>query len=225
MLSFAQKPIMGDMGVTFGINGLSTVNLTTNFGSGSTLLLRYYLHDDLAVRGRINFNINSFTTEQSDTSGNSSKDVTKNNAFSLNIGLQKDFGTSLKHLEPYITGELVIGSGKGGIQENTDVFKFGGTTTTTVMKVDPGNTFSFGLQSNAGVNYFFTDHFSVGAEFGYGLLFSSTGSGTTSTSTTITTSTGSTTSTESESTPKSHSFGIGGLGGQGLIMVSYFFGS
>jgi len=221
---FAQKPVSGDMGVTFGINGLSTVNLTTNFGSGSTLLFRYYLKDDLAVRARLNLTINSATTEQSDTSGNSQKDVLKNNAFSLNLGVQKDFGTGLKHLEPYITAELVIGSGKSGIDENTTVTKKGNVTTTEVVKTDPGNTFSFGIQSNAGFNYFFTDHFAVGAEFGYGLAFTSTGSGKTTTTTTVTTSSSSTTTSSSESTPKYHTFGLGGLGGQGLIMVSYFFG-
>src|SRR5450432_2104892 len=62
------KPVEGDMGITVGFQGLSVVNFTSNFSNGSTVLFRYYLRNDLALRTRINLTLNSSTNNQTDTS-------------------------------------------------------------------------------------------------------------------------------------------------------------
>jgi hypothetical protein len=121
----------------------------------------------------------------------------------------------MKRIEPYITGEVVLGLGKNGIIETTSTtgtFSFVNTT-------DPGSTLTLGLLSHVGFNYFFTDHFAFGIEFGYGLMFTSTGDGTI---TTTTTESGIST-TFSEPTPSSHSFSLSGTGGEALVMISVFF--
>ena len=217
--AFAQKPVQGDMGFTFGINGLSTVNVTTNVGNMSTLLFRYYLQDDLALRGGLNVTLTNTKFDLiSDTSGNEEHDITKGHSVNLNVGVQKNFAQSMKRIEPYITGELTFGIGKLGIMENTSDL---GPDFTIKTEVNPGNTTSFGLISNVGFNYFFTDHLAFGAEFGYGLQFSSTGDGT---NTTTISQTGQPTQVTTTSTASTKSFSLSGTGGVGLITFSVFFG-
>ena len=215
--AMAQKPEEGDMGVTFGIEGLATVDVTSMFGGLSTVMFRYYLKDDLALRSRINVNWSQNTSEQSDTTGFSNKVVTKGHYVNINVGLQKDFG-NVKRLEPYVTGELSVTAAKTGISETTNIIS---PEYMVVTNVDPGGTFGVGLVSNVGFNYFPTERLSFGAELGYGLTFNFANEGTT----TVTTTVSGTTTVETSSTPKSHSFSLGGTGGLGVITISYFFGA
>ena len=215
--AIAQKPVAGDMGLTFGINGLSIINATSNFENMGTLLYRYYWKDDMAFRGRIDLSVNSDKFDFSDTLS-SEHDKTSNYAFNLNVGLQKSCGLKMKRIEPYITGELAFGLAKSGITDNTTEF---GSAFSSRKEVRPGATVSFGLLSHVGANYFFTDHLALGVEFGYGLDFSSTGDGTT---TETNTSEGQPPVITVTTTGTDKSFSIGGTGGEALIMFSVFFG-
>lgn len=215
--AFAQKPGAGDMAFTFGFNGLSTLNVSSNFGGMGTLLYRYYLADDIALRVRADLLLSTNKTDFSDTSGAGEHDITKSHTVNLRAGLQKNFGTSLKHLEPYIAADIMFGLGKLNVTDNTTDFD---ATNSTRVEVDPGNTATFGLIVSAGFHYFFTDHFGAGVEFGYGLQNSHTGEGTT----TITNTSGATSTTTTSHTATSGSFMIGGFGGEGLIMLTVAFG-
>lgn len=214
---FAQKPVAGDMGMTFGVTGLSAIGATTNFGDMGTLLYRYYIQDDLALRGRLNVYLNQNKTEFSDTTGFSETDITKENQFTLDLGIQKNFG-SLPRLEPYLSLGLRVGTGKFGIIENTTV---NGNGSINLFEVDPGGTLIFGLISNAGFHYMVADHLGIGAEFGYGLVFSRTGEGTTTT--TFTDETGNVT-VNTQTTGTASSYSLGGTGAEAIIMISVFFG-
>jgi hypothetical protein len=215
VVAFAQKPVEGDMSMTLGLTGLSALNVTTNFGNMSTLLYRYYLADDLALRVRANLTLNNFKTDFSDTTGAGEHDVTKGHFVGLNLGIQKNMGHS-KRLEPYIAGDLTVGFGKTGITDNTTDFS---DTISQEILTEPGNSTTVGVIANAGFNYYFTDHFAFGAEFGYGLLYTSTGEG----ETTFTSTTGNTTVTNTSHTGSSKSFGLSGTGGLGLIMITVAF--
>ena len=213
---FAQKPAEGDMGFSFGLQGLDFIGATTNFGEMSTLLYRYYLQDDLALRTRLNLTLDQSKEEFSDTSGFSTEDIVKSNNVELNIGLQKNWGLAMERIEPYATAEVVLGFGKTGISESTTVFD---EDNSVKIEVDPGSTFSFGIVSHAGFNYFFTDYLALGAEFGYGFVLSSTGEGTTTTTTEF----DGDEIVNTEETGTASSWTLGGRGGEVAILFSVFF--
>ena len=215
--AFAQKPGAGDLAFTFGFNGLSNIGVTSNFGDMGTLLFRYYLADDIALRVRADLLLSTNKTDFSDTSGAGEHDITKSHFINLRGGFQKNFGTSLKHLEPYIAADIMFGLGKLNSTDNTTDFD---PTNSVRVEVDPGNTVTFGLIVSAGFHYFFTDHFGAGVEFGYGIQNSHTGEGTT----TITNISGATSTTTTSHTATSGSFTLGGFGGEGLIMLTVAFG-
>ena len=149
--------------------------------------------------------------------GGGEHNVTKGHAVGLNIGVQKNMGMTMKRIEPYLAADLTFGIGKQNITDNTTTVS---DTVSHEILTEPGNTTTVGIIANAGFNYFFTDHFAFGAEFGYGLLYSSTGEG----GTTITDVTGNTTVTTKSSTGTSKSFSLSGTGGLGLIMFTIAFG-
>ncbi len=214
----AQKPVAGDMSFTLGLTGLSDVTVTSNFGDMGTLLYRYYITDEWAARARLDLLISNNKSDftAADTSGFGEHDITKSNMVNLHLGIQRNFGTSLKRLEPYMAAEIVFGTGKLNITDNTTDFDM---SNSVEIKNEPGSTTNIGLVVDAGFNYFFTDHFAVGAEFGYGIQHSSTGEGLVTTTTT----TGNVSTVTTSKSGTSSSFNLGGTGGTGLIMLTAAF--
>ena len=216
-MAFGQKPVAGDMSMTLGLSGLSTLNVSTNFGNLSTLMYRYYLTDELAVRVRANLTLTNFKTDFSDTLGGGEHDVTKGHTFGLNLGIQKNLGISMKRLEPYVAAELTVGFGKQNITDQLTNFN---DTLSHEVLIEPGNSTTFGIIAIGGFNYYFTEHFAFGAEFGWGLLHISTGEGTT----TITDVVNNKATVVTTHTGTSKSFSLSGTGGEGLIMFTIAFG-
>jgi hypothetical protein len=111
---------------------------------------------------------------------------TKNsNGFSvvLGAGLEKRRGNT--RIQGYYGGEVMFGM-IGGTSTTiddgrglSDTYTNGGAARTT--KVSNGSTIAFGLQGFMGVEWFFAPKVSVGAEYTWGLVFSSTGEQETST--------------------------------------------
>src|SRR6185295_8553630 len=176
--AFAQKPTASDMAFTFGLNGLSQIGVSSDFGGMGTLLFRYYLSDNMALRARLDLLISSDKFDQTDTSQVEEHDKTSSHMVTLHLGVQKNMGTDLKRIEPYIAPELVFALGKLNITDNTSITD---ENNSTQIKTEPGGTMSIGLVLNVGFNYWFTDHLALGAEFGYGLQVSHTGDATVTT--------------------------------------------
>lgn len=216
-MAFAQKPVAGDMAFTFGATGINTINVTSDFGDMGTLLFRYYLTDEWVARVRLDLLISNDKFDfASDTSGAGEHDITKNTMVSLHLGVQKNFGLTLKRLEPYLAADLVFGTGKLNQTDNTTDFDH--TNSFQVIN-EPGSTTNVGLVFDAGFNYFFADHFAIGAEFGYGIQYSSTGEGSVKTISTV----GNVTTTTTSKTGSFKSFALGGTGATGLIMFTVAF--
>lgn len=233
--AFAQKPVAGDKGFTFGVNGLGAfglggTNQTTASSSGTitpTLLFRYYLADDMAVRAGLNYGRSGKTTTNDLTSTAGTKTETKtggNGQFAITLGIQKSLGSSEK-LEPYVGADLLFGVGKvnGTLEQTTtvtDATKAGGTngdytkTTNTLASQT-----RIGILPAVGFNYYFSDKFAFGAEFNWGFVYNNTGTGSSKTETKVGTNTTTTTTSGGLSTKA----GTFGNYGSGLITVSVFF--
>lgn len=184
------KPVQGDLGVTLGINGLGTTNFNFNVGHTGTLLFRYYLSDDWALRAQLS--ITSSSTSQSYTDsvgpyGNGSySNSNKYGGFNVGLGIQHSFQAT-KRLDPYLGVEVFIGSNTtttdsdgfvSGKIDNT--FTGAGTQAgeSFTHMVTPGSTFTFGAGLVFGFNYFITNHIAVGGEFYAGFSINSIGDGT-----------------------------------------------
>ena len=220
---FAQdmKPHDGEMGFTFGVNGLSSIGVTADLNLTQTLLFRYYLSDNMAARVGLNFsNANSTTYDL--TQGFKTTTNLKSSGLGLNLGVQHNFmGTD--RLEPYMAVDLGIGTGGSSsnvLSEEAD--SVGNPITpanSSETDVQDGSTFSFGITPSMGFNYFLNKWFSVGAEFGWGIWSSSTGDGTTTVTTILN---GGTPTINTSTSLGGKSMGIG-TSGSGLITVSVFF--
>ncbi len=200
-VSFASaqfKPTTGSNGIMFGTTGINVLGVGT-LPQTNTLLLRHYLADDMAVRAGINLAINSASTP-SMGGGDSLKASTTN--FAILGGIQKNLGGT-DRLNVYGAGDLTIGFGSAKTETTA-----GGNLTT----VKPGSTFNLGLTGSVGFEYFIAKSWSVGAEFGYGLMMTSTGEGE------ITT----TAPASTVKTPKSSTFGLAPSAGGGITMAVYF---
>ncbi len=211
--AFAQKPVKGDMGMTAGFNGLANLGVSTTTPTG-TLLFRYYLKDDMAARLSLNFTNRNFSTSFTDDSSDVFTSSNKSSSWAIAIGAQKSFGT-IKNIEPYFALDIYVGSGKSNVSDSETVFKNGDFVKTMT---EPGSTFSWGVTPSVGFNWFFVDHFAIGAEFGWGISASSTKEGISTYSTKF----GSTTVTTTNRTATSKGTYIGGSG-SGMITFSVFF--
>ncbi len=212
--AFAQKPAQGDMGFTFGLNGLANIGVNAGVIPTGTLLFRYYFSDNMAGRLGVNFGMGSTTVEDNSDTADLVKTVTKSNTWALNIGLQKSMGDNEK-LEPYAAVDLWVGGGKSGDIDETHTLSGGAISET---HTEPGGSFSFGLTPIIGVNWFVMKQMAIGAEFGWGLNIGSTGEGTV----TSTFTSGGTTNTVVTKSASSSSFNLGGHA-SGLITASFFF--
>ncbi|TSA50636.1 MAG: hypothetical protein D4R43_01960 [Sphingobacteriales bacterium] len=211
--AFAQKPVKGDMGFTMGFNGLSVLGVTPTAATG-TLLFRYYITDNLAGRAALNFSNSNFSTSLTDTGGAIITTSTKSSSWAVSLGIQKSCGT-IKNIEPFCGADIYVGGGMSNKTDNKTLLKSGDFFEEVTT---PGSTFSFGVTPFVGFNWFFTDHFSLGAEFGWGVGMSNTKAG----STVSTTHFGSTDTVIT--TPSASAKGMSiGTNSSGLITFSVFF--
>ena len=175
--SFAQKPVAGESGFSFGLSGIPGIHLSTAGTPTGTLGYRYILSEKSSLRSGVKYGY-SKTTDKSDTTGNgidTTKITTKYN-WALSIGWQHGLGHSAK-LEPYYGFDVFIDGQNSNISQKALAV----STTTPGAVVGDFSTLNrrgvnkgvgAGLRLCAGFNYFFADHFAFGAEFGYGLEYS-----------------------------------------------------
>ncbi len=218
---FAQyKPEEGKYGITFGITGLQTVNLTP-LNSGTVGFL-YSMPNNIWARVNINVSSGSNTNE---STLHGFKTTVKNSGmnFGLSLGAQKNFeGTD--RLIPYFGADLSIGNVGGGKTINrSEVVNADSTDIPGVKNGDYNQTttknakgISFGLTPVVGFHYFFVQNFAVGGEFGWGFYMSSSKGG----EKTVEGTGISTTTTKTDNKISSSGFGTSG---NGRISVTLFF--
>lgn len=222
--AIAQKPLKNDKGFSFGLIGLNSLKVNTAPSNTSTLILKYYVKDNLAARVGLMYGRND-TTTNSDTTGTGMLTTTekKHANWAVSLGIQRSLGNIAK-LEPYIGADIFFG-GKNGSFDSTITAKsvssgasVGDFNKTVITDMDKG--FNWGINGVLGFNYFFSDHFAFGAEFRYGGKVSSISTGTTSNTLRI----GGITkpSTVSANPAPSSIFNLGATG-SGTVTISVFF--
>lgn len=200
---FAQiKPEAGSVGFGFRLNGIANTAFS-NWGrtglSGMTMadplgilpgggsvdalvpqemfFGRYYLSSDLALRVGLGINSISAKGNTVDSVGTAITTTdSKMSAFSfgLNVGVEKHFASAAEKLDPYAGAQIGFSSlGAIKMETNSNTNSDPATSSTNVIEMAGGS--AFGIDLLAGFNYFFTDNFSLGAEFSWGYGSASVG--------------------------------------------------
>jgi hypothetical protein len=172
------RPTAGKKGFTFGLqnvfqNGSSSITSTAPSKTGS-LLFKYYIADDLAVRAGINYSHNGTKTTDTLQAGNPTV-VTKNSSSTagIQLGIQKSFGEG--RLEPYVGADVYFSKTSGKYDQKTT--NKNGTSSEVQSKnasnnggVYNGPSTNIGLIPVVGFNYYIAKGFAIGAEFGWGII-------------------------------------------------------
>lgn len=144
----------GDKAVLFNFTGLSTLNLGAyNGGVGG----KYFISDDIAVRGMLLFGVDNETTKGTVDFTNAT-----DNKLSFGIGGGLEYHLPLaSRVSPYLGGEVFF---MNSAETFTPSVLAGGTANSIKT-----TTTSFGLGAIAGVEYFFNDNVSLAAEYQFGV--------------------------------------------------------
>lgn len=182
---FAQKPVKHDKGFVFGLSGVPGIHVNTNNTPTATLGLRYLASEKNTVRFGVRLGSAKSTTKSDTTgSGIDTTVVIKTSNYAFSLGWQHTLG-NIPKLMPYYGMEGYIGGQDGSRDTKIEVVSAVNPTTTgdfieTIITHNAKGK-KYGIRGFAGFNYFFADHFSIGAEFGYALGFLSVRNGSTST--------------------------------------------
>ena len=226
------KPTKGDLGFSLNITGIiNNIGIENNKDSLGqyNLFGRYYLENDIALRigfginylNQKTFNEDSVTIASTGSRAFQVKDSSVSRFdFKVSVGIEKHLGSS-KRLDPYVGGELsIISIGATKTNADTDIKDVTGTAKEkTIIRQDGG--IGIGLLGVAGFNFFLYKNLSIGAEFGYGLVYTKDG-GDYSVSNVVTPVSGEQTSSFSNGKAGTSQTNIGATP-TGGIMLSFFF--
>jgi hypothetical protein len=219
-------PKQGDFGAMLVLDGLiDNISLETKENQyGSNILFgRYYLKQDLVLRGGFGFTLFSEGRKTADSSGSSLIEIdssTVNYLINLSTGIEKHFTSSIR-LDPYIFGQVdltFIGKTNQTI-DRREISNAGTSTRERTIKQDGG--IAIGLNGGIGFNYFLAPRFSVGSELSLGFIFVNEG-GTVSDNEVITPVNGAVTSNFSTREDLESTFNFD-VNPNALINLSYFF--
>lgn len=137
----------------------------------NALRYRYFLQDNLAIRGSI-FMGGKRNTTLSDTTGGMPMTKSRNGNFDFSIrpGIERHFEGTDK-LSPYAGAELFLGLNFTKDNEES-LWSDNKTIQTTINKTSSS---SFGTNIFMGADYYISDHLFLGAELGFGLLLDGRG--------------------------------------------------
>jgi hypothetical protein len=201
-LGFDAVPLLRYVGNAFNNTVNNTIGSQFPSSSGQAITGRYFLEDNTilganaALRGRARIGFGTTKdTEFSHKDGSFDLNATVEDSHSISStnvqlagGFEKRRGGD--HLVGYIGSELVF-----GLTRSTDSYSYGNKfsvenpapTATNfggnvapggrVTEASDGTTYSLGLRGFIGAELFIVSQVSVGAEFGWGFAFSSTGTG------------------------------------------------
>jgi hypothetical protein len=209
-------PQVGDVGIAFDavpvLNfALNAVTIAADTGADAgglnsyptgynqVLVGKYYMTQQMAIRGRVGLNYSSgnvatdydspLDLANSDVSSDDVSQITdivseSDSEIILGGGAELRRGTT--RLQGFYGGEALIGFSNSkasydyGWAYNTDAGDLGiiGNGSTRPIDIDGGGTVSFGVRGFAGVEYFVASKISIGAEYGWSIGFSNTKRGT-----------------------------------------------
>lgn len=199
--AFAQvKPLAGDFGLGFRLTGLQNIGFDS-FDTDETnnldlpqVLVRYYLSEKIALRTTLGISLKNSSTDYNFSYIDSVRffdpvlvDSTNNNSidqfsFSINPGAEYHLASQASRIDPYIGLSIpitLVGATtltedldytQSVVADNVPLFR---EDISTKERTDGG--FRIGMDLLAGFNYFFTDNFSIGAEYALGFGYTRIG--------------------------------------------------
>lgn len=162
----AQKP---DAGTPMSLEGQVGWNANTLTFNSPSIRFRYFFADNIAARLTVGLSNTKYTElfyeGPNVTQGASGEYITRSNAWNIGLGGEYHF-TGTDRLSPYVGLDIIL----GGAKQRTE-----GTDTDGTMyiadyqeeSVRPVSLFGFNIV--AGTDFYFSEHFYIGAEMGFGL--------------------------------------------------------
>jgi outer membrane protein W len=225
------KPVTGDWGLGFKLDGINSTSITHWNGNGTQLFGRYYFTDKVAMR--LGFGINTYNSKSEMTEdvkdanqvivGQNTQDIkTTQFGFGIMPGVEYHMGSAASKLDPYVGAEIMVNS-LGKMKSDTTITQTDNSinysfnqNTTTEMK----GSFTFGINAIVGFNYFFSDNFAIGAEYKWGFNSTTSGGDYSTTGTTSTTISGNSSNTVINNTGSmknsAGNLNVAGMGGLNL---------
>ena len=220
-IGFDAVPVLNAVGRTMG--GSSSTTMFNPQGISNYIVAKMFKDEKTAYRASLGLNFGTVTSKTlvNDVTSTSTPPAqvtnevkNSSNNITLGVGMEKRRGNT--RLQGYYGGMLLINLG-GSKTTNTYGNAFSATNTgSRVTSNKVGGTFGLGVSGFIGAEYFIAPKLSIGAEYGWGLSFSSTGEGEVVTETYTTSLTTTTTKTAGGS-----SFGLGNS--ISSIMVNFHF--
>jgi len=227
------KPVTGDWGLGFKLDGINSTSITHWNGNGTQLFGRYYFTDKVAMR--LGFGINTYNSKDDNSydvkdannvtiGTQTATNKTTQFGFGIMPGVEYHMGSAASKLDPYVGAEIMLnslGKMKTTMDSTESISQSGNSSNyTSNMTMEMGGSFTFGINALVGFNYFFSDNFAIGAEYKWGFNSTSTGGDFSTTGTTSTSVNGNTTNTVTNDTGSMKSSAgnlkVAGLGGLNL---------
>ncbi len=165
--AFAQKPTSGNTTVEMGLSSVIGTPVSANNPAGVALGVlkgRYFMSDNMAIRGSFGVGMGSTTT----TAANTQETVAKTTGFTLGAGIEKHLSGTSK-LSPYLGTEVGFGIASG----STEITNFGGVAGDK-QSTTGGGTTNIRLNAMIGADYYIVEKVYIGAELGMTLFGTST---------------------------------------------------
>lgn len=209
-IGLSAQPITSTIGNILNPNAPGPVS--SPFGN-TTIMGKMFKDDKTAYRAMVALDFSSssggtITNPIGPPAGAGIEEKVSNSAITIGAGLEKRRGST--RLQGYYGGMASISFNGGTSYEYT--YAAPASPVGNLKSVKGGSTFGLGLNGFLGAEYFVLPKISIGAEYWWGLNFSSTGEGTVSID-----------GTPDVKTAKSSSFNLGGQYGSGQLFVNFHF--
>ncbi len=200
----------GNLLSSAGTNNANAAYLVPN-----TLVGKYMIDGSTAYRCmlRIGYNMHSQDSLVPNGSGGTYTNTYKNSSMNITLGAGKQWYRGKGRLKGYYGGMAMLTFGS----PNSNTVTYGAPTSAMprVTEMSAGSTFGIGVRGFVGAEYFFAPKMSIGAEYGWGIMYNMQGQGKMTTE--------STAGTTTTNTGGNSSFNIDVDNFQGAIMLSLYF--
>lgn len=180
------KPVKGDVTAEFGLTG-GVLNADFKLNeTGNVLRGRYFFQDKTALRVGFGLTSNSQTNNAYNPTNADQKGTVEDSDTQLliNLGIEKHF-TGTDRLSPYVGGDVLFGYGSSSTTFDNATGSVNAPTYAngSSSSLDGPSAFGIGLRAVMGADYYFAKHLYLGAEAGFGFLYTKEGKTTLSSTT------------------------------------------
>ena len=168
------KPSKGQRSAEVNLN-FQTGTAPLSYNLPAELRFRYFIQDQIAIRLRVGLMMNSSKYSVSNPQGTVVAEVKNNSGFSFSFspGIEKHFAGT-KRLSPFVGAQLSLAY-NNGTRKTVRNSGYANPSNNLVINGDyydfnEGTTYSLGLGTYLGADYYVAEHIYLGAEFGLGLF-------------------------------------------------------